>query len=379
MTSNILRVLFRCMIPVFLVSVINGCQLSDEGTSPHVSDGDYLASFEFKHSSINLSTVAPYDTITLKFNAALGDGNYPSDSIVYTVTNSAIRIIDGVLKADEEVSHALIIAKMKRGLVTRIDTAFVSVISTIPPEISEFKFNVDGSDSAKVATGNMKTIPFFYGTGSEASLGGLHISFKSSDLQIATFEVAGQSLNVTAIRPGRVMLHASTYAYGKELSDSIVFTAGWPLLFHLPVIEKNRSGSVDPILDFMYGDITIGVGGCVVFSNVSQSKKIDVKFENPARVSPAGACSFFLIRDRFTGGDIPPYMRTPVPVEGDPDEVGFDYVFSPYKARTFNESGAFAYQSELNLTKGVVMVCNENTDTTCAPSGLGQWKKSGVK
>ncbi len=47
--------------------------------------------------------------------------------------------------------------------------------------------------------------------------------------------------------------------------------------------------------------------------------------------------------------------------------------FSPYRARAFSAPGVYPYRSTVHGTTGLVRVCDERNDTTCAPVRIGTW------
>src|SRR5690606_38254072 len=150
--------------------------------------------------------------------------------------------------------------------------------------------------------------------------------------------------------------------YGKTLIDSLIFAVGWPVASSIPIVERyTSSGSI--FLDFVYRDITIGVGGCVAWINPNTVHYMDVQFDDSTHISGpiAGAdgnsCPGFSSPDQLTtGGNIVPFRY----------EIRSFY--SAYRARVFTVPGVYYYRSAKYGTSGVVRVCDEHNDTTCAPN-----------
>ncbi len=370
MTSNGLFSWARLALIAGFTFVCVGCKLSDGGATSHLPPDQFFAVFALDHHAINLSMMAPYNTVALNTVARMADGNPVPGEITYRVSNPAISVTGGILKAESAVSRAVVLLTLTYGTVTRTDSAIVSVIATAPTPLSDFGIRVPATDSAKVGLGAIKTLPLIRQSQSGSTLSDLQISLRSSDTTVAKITQSEDEVNITSIRPGRVVLYASTFAFGVEQNDSLVFTVGWPLLFHLPTVETFKPRSSLKILDFFHQNITVGVGGCVVWTNRSLALDIDVQFDDTAHVAPAGACGWVLILDRNTGGNIAPYRA----VAWDGTDEGYvPFLFSPYQARTFSAPGLYPYRSSIHGTQGVVRVCDEHNDTTCAPQGIGAW------
>ncbi len=372
MTNKLYSCCGRAALIVSCALLSSGCKLSDSGVTSHLPQDKFFAAFTLEHHAINLSVVEPYDTVTLKTVATMADGSLAPGEITYSVDNPALSVQDGILKANSAVAYAIVRVTQTHGPVTRTDFAVVSVTDAPPTPLGAFKIRVPETDSAKAAVGTTKTFALVRQSDAGDNLSGLHVSIRSSDTTIAKISSSGDDLNVVPVRPGRVMLYATTFAFGSERKDSLLFTVGWPLSFHLPTVETSVAGQLTKILDFTYQNITVGVGGCVIWTNRSYTLDLDIKFDNATHVAPAAACPFFFIRDRTTSGNIAPYRA--VEWDGvDESESYFDSVFSPYQARTFTAQGTYPYKSSANGTKGVVRVCDENNDPTCAPQRVGPW------
>ncbi len=350
-----------------------GCKLADGGATSLLPPDQFFAVLALEQHAINLSLMAPYDTVTLNTVAMMADGSAVPDEITYSVSNPAIRVTGGILKADSAIARAVVRVILTHGTVTRTDSAIVSVIATAPPHLSDFGLRLSATDSAKVSAGDTKTIPLIRQSQSGANLSGLHVFVRSSDTTIAKITQSGDDVNITSIRPGRVVLYASTLAFGIAQNDSLVFTVGWPLFFRSPIAERFATGSVAAVLDFGYRDFTIGVGGCVVWINMNVTTDIDLQFDDPSHVGAPGGTvcpETFQIQDPDVGGNIAPFHR--IPWDGNFEHYASAFL-SPYRARTFSAPGIFTYSTSIHGTTGMVRVCDERNDTTCAPRGIGAW------
>lgn len=366
----------------------NGCNLSDEGMTSYLPPDKYLASLSLEHHAINLSTDSPFDTVTLKAVGLMGDGSESPDDIEYSVSDPSISITNGILKAESAIPKAIVRAKLTHGLITRTDSAIVSVTKGSPTLLSEFGFGLAVGDSAKIAIeAGTKMITLLRKSGSGSNLSALHISVGSADATVASIKQVGNSLIVNSNRSGRVMLYTSTYAYGTTWRDSLVFTVGWPINFSIPIHDKFISGTKTKILEFAYKDIAIGVGACVKWDLQSEliDLELDVVFDDPAKVAaPIGSECEFSVYDPSIGGNIAPYQaiiwdnrelgQNPTPEEFAAYLDAYKKAFlSQRQSRVFSSAGLYPFRSTINGTSGIIRVCDEKNDTTCAPKGFGPW------
>ncbi len=350
-----------------------GCNLSDTGPSPYRSPEQFFAVLSLEHHAINLSMVAPYDTVTLHTVQAMGDGSEVPGEVVYSVSSPSISITDGVLKAERPVSRAMIRVQLTYGTMTRTDSAIVSVIAAAPNPLRDFGLRLPLGDSAKIGTSvdGVKTIPLLRKSESGSNLSTLLVSLVSSDTTVAAITQSGSNVNIVPKRPGRVVLSTSTFAFGTRWQDSLVFTVGWPTQFGMFIFERFAAGSLTKVLDFAYRDVTIGVGGCVTWTTQSTEMDADLQFDETTHVNaPAGNPCGDNVLDPTVGGNIAPFHL----IVWDGDLANFvSAILSPRRARVFSASGVFPYHSSLHGTSGIVRVCDERNDTTCAPSGIGAW------
>jgi len=350
-----------------------GCSLSETEPSAHLPPDQFFTVLALEHHAINLSMVAPYDTVTLHTTRVMGDGGAVPGDVVYSVSSPSLSVTNGVLKAESPVSRAVVRVTLTYGTITRTDSAIVSVIAGAPDHLRDFGLRVPAGDSAKAAMRVSKTLPLLRSTASGTMLSALLVSVVSSDSTIATVTQSGDEVDIKGKRPGRVVLSTATFAYGTAWRDSLVFTVGWPRWVSVPMLERFRPGSVATVLDFGYPTLTIGVGGCVIWVNESTTADADVQFENSsAVVAPGGEVCPMLYQLLYPdiGGHVAPFRR--VVWDGD-EATEFSAFLSRYRARVFSAPGVYPYRSTLHGTTGTVRVCDERNDTTCAPTGIGAW------
>ena len=367
----LLRRAWRVALIVVCMLTASSCNLSDTGPSAYLPQHQYFAVLALEHHAINLSMTAPYDTVTLHTTRLMGDGSAVPGDVTYSVSTPDISVTNGVLKGERPVARAVVRVTLTHGTITRTDSAVVSVIADAPDRLRDFGLRLPAGDSAKISAGwELKTIPLLRESESGSNLSTLLVSLVSSDSTVAQMTQSGNNVTIVPTRPGRVVLSSSTFAFGVTWRDSLVFTVGWPLQVFVPIVERFTAGSLAPTLRFEYQDITVGLGGCVLWDNEFE-RDIDVRFDDSTHVvAPVGSrCAPLLGGADAIGGNIAPWRK--IPWDGDPDH--WVQVFSPFRARGFSGPGVFPYQSMLFGTGGLVRVCDERNDTTCAPVRLGGW------
>lgn len=362
----------RSTLFIALSIAVYGCNLSDTGHSSYLPPENFYAVLKLEHHAINLSMIAPYDTLTLKTIQEMGDGNVAPGEVEYSVNNPAITVTGGVLTAVSPVTKAVVRATLTHDGITRTDSAFVSVIAAAPNRLRNFGMKLNIGDSAKIGTGGgNKVIPMVREGESGANLSTLLVSFISSDPSVATIAQSGSNLRVTPIRPGRVMLYLSTFAFGKAWQDSLPFTTGWSVLFTVPSYERYVTGSLTKMLDLSLNDVTVGVGGCVVWRNMSENMDLDIEFEDTTNiVAPLGYNCAQNVLNPEVGGNIGPFHF--ISSDGTMEGI-LRSIFSPNGSRVFTKAGVYKYRSTLYETGGIIRVCDEKSDTTCAPLHAGGW------
>lgn len=355
-----------------LAIVIYGCNLSEMAHSAHLSPDEFYSVLELEHHAINLSTVAPYNTLILKTRKETGDGTVLPGEVEYSVSSSSISVTDGVLTAISPVAKAFVRATFTYKGIKRTDSAAVSVVGGVPNQLRDFGMRLNAGDSAKVGLGaGSMRIPLIREGMNGATLSTLLVHSAISDITVASISQSGNNISINPGRPGRVMVYVSTFAYGQSWNDSLEVIIGWPVQFSLPTSLRYVNGTLNTFLDFAYKDIMVGVGACVLWGNMSEVIDLDVRFEDPTNVlAPVGHSCAQAVLDPDVGGDIAPFRF--IPYDGTVEGAYISYL-SPRAARVFSKVGEYKYSSTLHDTHGIVRVCDENNDTTCAPRRMGGW------
>ncbi len=364
----------RFVWSVFAIGVLSGCNLSDTGHASYLEARDFYASLTLAPRAINLAMQPPYDTVTLNVIREMGDGSPVPGAVTYSVSNPAITVSpNGVVTALSPIARAIVRVSATYDGVTRTDSAIVSVIAGHPDLLRDFGMRLSATDSAKIAVSgggaSYKQIPLIRDGQSGTNLSAVLVNMRVSDTTKARFVQSGNAVRLTPLRPGRLILYVSSFAYGRAWEDSLDFTVGWPLLAYLRSFTRVPPGQLNPIIDFYPNNLTLGVGACVVFWNLVEQLDMDVSFRDSASVEfpynhISGCANNFGQRDGI-GGNIAPFRQL---VTGN---ILVDY-FSRYKVRMFPSAGLYAYRSILHGTFGSIRVCDEARDTTCAPV-RGEW------
>ena len=304
-----------------------------------------FASLVFDHHAIALSLHGPASTIQLHAIAINGLGAPLADAGQATFslsdTGSVTITPDGVLTATAPATGVQVIATLTDGNLTHKDTAYVNVNDVAPPPVlATFSIHPVEGDSAKTSALNafglfgIKQIFPQLTDGGGVPINGLPVFFSTADPTTALVDpVTG---NVTGVRPGTVMIRASTTAYGVSMSDSLMYTITPPLIGLVAANPATPVGSTTPVLQWAPGSIEISAGGTVLFVTQSTTQDIDVVFNDPD-----AATESFLAPSG--GGNIAPF-------HAEPDQGG------AFFARSFLVPGSYDYHSTTFDTHGTIVV-----------------------
>ena len=308
-------------------------------------DGKLFASLVLDHHAIALAATAPDNTIQLTATAVNAKGaplaGSASPTFSLSDTGSVTITPDGMLTAKSPASGVMVIASLTDGNLTHKDTAYVNVNDVAPPPVlTTFSIQPLEGDSAKTSAldafglfGLKQIFPLSVDAGG-VQIDGLPVFFSSADPTVASVDpVTGV---VTGVRPGTVLIRASTTAYGVTMSDSVVFTITPPLIGLVAANPRTPVGSTTTVLEWAPGTIEVSAGGHVLFVTQSTDQDIDVVFDDPD-----AATESFLIPSG--GGNIPPFRAVP--------DGGGAFV-----ARMFLTPGSYDFHSTTFNTHGTIIV-----------------------
>jgi hypothetical protein len=313
------------------------------------------------HHAVTLATSAPYDTLTLTATPQNPAGATLAGLGTVTFTSSDLARLrvspTGVLQALAAGNGIAVVATLQAGNLTHVDTAFVDITASPPPRpLVSLSIHPAPPDSAKLAAmvgglTSFKQLPVQALDTEGDPIPGLRIDFQSLDPTTAT--VDRQTGVVTGIRQGRVLIVATTTAYGVTRSDTLPFTVGLPVLYAIRVVPGADAGTTT-VTEFTPSEVRVGVGATIVWSWTQDLSVTDVTFDDPTNVAEdtvgVGPVHF----GAHTGeGNISPPENCTV-------AVPFSLFLNCLKARSFPMPGVYRFHSELTGATGQVTVVDEH-------------------
>jgi plastocyanin len=342
-----------------LLAAAAGCK--NDSVAPRSVDASALYwKLALDQHAVTLATAAPYDTLTLRATPQNSAGAPLPElgSVTFTSSDLArLRVSPaGVLQALAPGSGLQVVATLQAGNLTHADTAFVD-ITPVPPShpLASLSIRPAPPDSSKLAmagsfgTTNKQLPVQMLDTWGDPILG-LRVDFQSSDPTTAM--VDRQTGVVTGIRIGRVLIVASTTAYGVTRDDTLALTIGLPVFYAIRVVSGSDAGATIPT-GFTPSEINVGVGATVIWSWAYDLPATDVTFDDPMNVAE-DTVGYFGFGARTGGGNIPP-------PEGCSVTVPFSQVLNCLKARAFPLPGVYHYHSQRTGAMGQVTVVDEST------------------
>jgi hypothetical protein len=355
------------------VASLAACGSDTQGLDPSIQASHLLAAVHLEYNAYNLATDAPYDTVQLHLAGVSGTGASMDEPVTYSVANPAAVEISatGLLHALLPVTNTIVRASMTKNGITLTDSAYVTVISGSPTQrLAQIALQLNPGDSAKIAAGGLglraKSLRLIRADANGVNMPTLTVTLTSSDQSVAKIVQSGNNASVTPQqRPGQIMLAVSTYAYGVGLRDSLSFLVGWPIGAYISVYSAFRTGTTQSYLNFNPGQLTVGMGACVIWYN-PQTTAVSLVFDDTTGVrAPApGLCASYSTSDP-NGGNVAAFGTQY-------DANGALVYLSNYRARSFPVAGVYTYRSPTDGTSGTIVVCDEAHDSTCSPANY-QW------
>lgn len=308
-----------------------GCRGDLDAPKPIPGPSQVYWALSLDYHALNLSTVAPYDTIRLvaTARAATGEALPSRGAVVFTSSDdSKIRVSpDGLVQAVAPGAGVQVIATLRQGNITHADTALLNVTGdSNPPALASLSIHPAPSDSAKRACClDIYPWPVSATDASGQPIPDLAVACQSSDPTIVMI-VPSCGL-IMILRPGRVTLTANTLAYGVPKADTVLFTVGYSLAASLDLSQP-------------LGTDTIAAGGFVRWINQT-ARLADVTFDDPTNVVEDPACE-------CGSGNIAPF--------GSADLNDFA---ATYRSRVFPVPGTYHYHSNALNTGGTIVVIRD--------------------
>jgi plastocyanin len=288
-----MRYLLRTFSGVMVTALV-ACSDTTDPISMNLAD--QLWSIRIEPKVITMSTVAPYDTITLRTIAinGLGDTITEGLKVEYSpVSDTSMRIsADGVLKVrmPTGAQGTRIVTRVKYKNVTRTDTALVVVTTNAVPPYPLDTIILDAIDgftgeptqailsiNTSSLSGTVYIVSRVLSNGMPVA--SVPLSYVSSDESILLVDLwTGRP---TPKMAGRARILASTTWYGKPYRTALdVYVVG-PMSGEFHIQERIPRGSDTAVFVVTPGSIEVEPGAVVSWVNGS-SRPVEIVFDDPA-------------------------------------------------------------------------------------------------
>jgi plastocyanin len=322
--------------------------------------------------AVTLSTVAPYDTITLVATPRDGRGNALSGLGTVTFRSSDSSRVQ--VSADGHV-HALlsgdgvtVSATLTHGNLTHSDSVFFSVtdeatpptpahlsIQPVPPATTELSMSGDGLITSIAADGGVSGNFFSFllsaslTDAQDTPVPGFLAALSSSDPTVAQASAFFGFYFIVPQKPGHTTIIASTTAYGVPLADTVTYTITLPNVQAVKIQPGPVTLGGSPQVGFHSADVTVVPGGTVLWINLS-GQAVDVVFDDTTNVLQHGAVTDCAGQPEPPGGGNIAAFGVPQ----DPDAGALDP--ENCRSRRFPVAGTYRYHSTVTSATGRVVV-----------------------
>jgi hypothetical protein len=301
-TFQLLGVLEKPLWGVLGTLLMTAIGCNDAVTNPTRTEiADQLWEVRLERRAITMSTVAPYDTITLRPIAlnVFGDTLSDSDGMevhYHSVSDTTIRISDeGVLTVRVPTSSngIKIIARVTYNNVTLTDTATVVVtnqpspprlVDTIVLEVIHRELRTPRLPIWSINDGSSLFNPTIVSTirGSDSTVITAPISYTSSDPSVVTFSHLGVG-EIIPRSEGTATITATTTWYGKTHHTTLDITVIGAVSGSFEIEERIPRGSDTAVTVITPRTIVVEPDAIITWSNRS-ARPIDIIFDDPTHV-----------------------------------------------------------------------------------------------
>jgi plastocyanin len=256
---------------------------------------DQLWDVRVEPKAITMSTVAPYDTITLRTIVINGVGDTVTDGLTVQyspVSDTSIRIgADGVLQVRMPTSAqgTKIVARVTYKNVTRTDTALVVVTTNAAPPYLLDSIVLETIDAVTrqptepiVSVNgdivrNVSLVSHVFGNGTEVTT--VPRSYVSSNKSVLLVNPWNGGL--TPKLAGQARILATTTWYGKTYRTSLDISVVGPFFGRFLIQERIPRGSDTAVFVVNPGSVEVEPGAAVQWENQT-SRPVEVIFDDPA-------------------------------------------------------------------------------------------------
>jgi hypothetical protein len=356
MRRTLLRRAARLTVACSLLGAV-GC--GTDSVAPRPTDVSTLYwALALDHHAVTLATSAPVDTLTLMATPRNSAGAPLSGRGSVTFTSSDVARLRvspmGVLQALAPGSGIVVVATLQVGNLTHVDTAFVDITTSVPAHpLARLSIHPMPPDSAKLGVFELATphkqLPLQLLDTLGDSIPGLRVDFQSLDPTTAS--VDRQTGVVTGIRPGRVLLVATTTAYGVTRGDTLPFTIGLPVFYAIRVDAGSVVGA-PTLTGFRPSEVRVGMGATIIWSWAFDLPATDITFDDPTNVAQDTVGYFHFGANTGSGNIQPPDSCSA--------SVPYAQVLNCLRARAFPVPGVYRFHSKSTGATGQVTVVDEH-------------------
>jgi plastocyanin len=296
MPQTLLQLQKRVALLLVVLMAVIGC--SDTATEPiQMNLADQLWDVRIEPRAITMSTVAPYDTITLRTIAWNGVGDTITEGLqirYHSVTDTTVRISDdGVLKvrAPTNANGIKIVASVTYNNVTQTDTALVVVTTQPTPPHTLDAIVLEAIDpSLRTQRAPIWSLNTGFDTNpilaprvlsNESTVANVPIAYVSSNQAIAIIDPwTGQ---IYPKLEGTARIVATTTWYGTTYQTTLDIMVVGATFGDITIEERIPRGSDTTVTIFNPQTLVVEVGATIRWTNQT-SQSVDIIFEDPTNV-----------------------------------------------------------------------------------------------
>lgn len=257
---------------------------------PPIADADTVFwALELNHHAVAMSTVPPYDTLSLEATPRNHQGETMHGlGAPWYVSRDPARVAvtrEGrVVALGHVAAPVAVIATLTVNDVTHADTVMVVVDDQAsPPRLKTFSAHPVPPDSAKTGSGPLDYLPLFASDSNDVPLAmtsgfnaGYPVRYRSSDPTVGSIDPTSGA--ITGSRPGRVTMYASTTLYGIAKADTVAWRIGWPIMASLGLAIQSAGGLTAPA--FFPSEVIVGTGAVVSWVIHPPIPETDITFDD---------------------------------------------------------------------------------------------------
>lgn len=347
--------------PVILATLI-GCS-ADIDPGRHLLDKDkFFWSLKLNHRAVNISTNAPYDTVTLEAKAYTANGDEIEGLTNVTLLSQSENVVvfpGGIIKGFKQTaaSGVFVIATATINGVTLEDTAKIVVTNVVsPPKFKDINPSLNNNKTYVTMVHlydlDPSAVEPHVVDSADNAIPRLILNYRSRTKYGLNFDDSWNGL-LLPIQKGSHVVDIDGYVYGRKISDSIT----------IKVMDRRvQIHTVSPDLGIPR-ESYISLGGGVYWLNHTDDS-LDIEFENP-EMAKQSCCTLLGMLLASDSGNIKPFQRDmSKPVIAKPCFICFPRVEPDIgQGRSFHVPGRYKYTSRKNPNIwGTIIVSDPNSN-----------------